>query len=124
MSQTYDNTDSGAVFPPRDNHKMILSGKVNNDGKESQMVVTMSTLPDGRKIMDVYEKVGTLFQNEKKGENANAPDYTGPLGARRVAAWKKSKGDMNFMSLSISDKQQGGGNGSYQQTNTNDDIPF
>ena len=127
MSQTYDNTDSGAVFPPRDNHKMILTGKANNDGRESQMVVTMSVLPDGRKIMDVYEKVGTLFENDK-GDNTNAPDYTGPIGNRRIAAWRKTKDDMAYMSLSFSDKKQGGGNGnSYQQANTNridDSIPF
>lgn len=127
MSQAYDKTDSGAVFPPRDNHKMILSGKANNDGDDAQMVVTMSILPDGRKIMDVYQKVGTLFPNENKGENANAPDYTGPIGNRRIAAWKKTKDDLAYMSLSFSDKQQGGGNGnSYQQANTNrdDSIPF
>ena len=125
MSQTYDKTDSGAVFPPRDNHKMILTGKANNDGKDCQMVVTLSTLPDGRKIMDVYEKVGTLFPNEQS-DNTNAPDYTGPIGSRRVAAWKKQKDDMAYMSLSFSDKKQGGGNGnSYQQANPNsDDIPF
>jgi len=99
----YDNTDSGAVFQPRDNHKMILTGKLNNDGKDAQMVVTMSTLPDGRKIMDVYEKVGTLFPNEKK-DKETAPDYTGPLGQRRVAAWKKSKDGNAYMSLNISDK--------------------
>lgn len=126
MSQ-YDNTDSGAVFPPRENHKMILQGKINNGGQESQVAITMSTLPDGRKIMDVYEKVGTLFQNEK-GDNTNAPDYTGPIGNRRVAAWKKQKDDMAYMSLSISDKlQQGGNNGnSYQSSNTkiDDSIPF
>lgn len=125
MSQTYDNTDSGAVFPPKENHKMILTGKVNNDGKETQAIITMSVLPDGRKIMDVYEKVGTLFQNDKRG-NDSAPDYSGPMGARRVAAWRKSKGDMNYMSLKISDNNQGASNGSHQQANTNvdDSIPF
>ena len=122
MSQTYDNTDSGAVFPPRDNHKMILTGKANNDGKESQMVITLSTLPDGRRIMDVYEKVGTLFENDK-GDNTNAPDYTGPIGNRRVAAWKKTKDDMAYMSLSFSDKKQGGANGQ-SNTKIDDSIPF
>ena len=124
MSQTYDKTDSGAVFPPRDNHKMILTGKANNDGRDSQMVVTMSTLPDGRKIMDVYEKVGTLFENEKKGENPNSPDYTGPMGSRRIAAWRKTKDDMAYMSLSFSDKQQGGNNAETRSKPVDDSIPF
>lgn len=99
----YDNTDKGAVFKPRANHTMILTGKLNNDGKDSQAVITMSVLDDGRKIMDVYEKVGTLFATEKK-TSEKAPDYTGPLHNRRVAAWKKEKDGNAYMSLAISDE--------------------
>jgi len=123
MSQTYDNTDSGAVFPPRENHKMILTGKANNDGREVQVAITLSNLPDGRRIMDVYEKVGTLFENDK-GNNTNAPDYTGPIGNRRVAAWKKKKDDMAYMSLSFSDKKQGGSNAETRSQPVDDSIPF
>jgi hypothetical protein len=122
MSQ-YDNTDSGAVFPPRDNHQMILSGKANNNGKDSQVIVTKSTLPDGRVIMDIYEKTGTLFPNEKKTSD-KAPDYTGPVGTRRVAAWRKSKDNMNYMSLSFSDKMEGGAPNGQQQQPVDDSIPF
>jgi len=122
MSQ-YDNTDSGAVFPPRDNHKMILQGKANNNGNESQMIITMSTLPDGRKIMDVYEKTGTLFPNQKKTSDS-APDYTGPIGTRRIAAWKKTKDNLSYMSLSFSDKMEGKNNVEQQAQPIDDDIPF
>jgi len=119
----YDNTDSGAVFPPRENHQMILSGKANNNGKDSQVIVTKSTLPDGRVIMDIYEKTGTLFPNEKKTSD-KAPDYTGPVGTRRVAAWRKSKDNMNYMSLSFSDKMEGGAPNGQQQQPIDDSIPF
>jgi hypothetical protein len=122
MSQ-YDNTDSGAIFPPRENHQMILSGKANNNGKDSQVIVTKSTLPDGRVIMDIYEKTGTLFPNEKKTSD-KAPDYTGPVGTRRVAAWRKSKDNMNYMSLSFSDKMEGGAPNGQQQQPVDDSIPF
>jgi hypothetical protein len=122
MSQ-YDNTDSGAVFPPRENHQMILSGKANNNGKDSQVIITKSTLPDGRVIMDVYEKTGTLFPNDKKTSD-KAPDYTGPIGTRRVAAWRKSKDNMNYMSLSFSDKMEGGAPNGQQQQPVDDSIPF
>jgi len=120
----YDNTDSGAVFPPRDNHQMILSGKANNNGHDSQVIVTKSTLPDGRVIMDIYEKTGTLFPNDKKGDNAKAPDFTGPVGTRRVAAWRKSKDNMNYMSLSFSDKMEGNAPNGQQQQPIDDSIPF
>jgi len=124
LSQTYDNTDSGAVFPARDNHQMILTGKVNNDGNESQMVVTKSTMPDGKVIMDIYEKVGTLFPNDKQG-NDNAPDFTGPIHMRRVAAWRKtSKNGQPYMSMSISDKKQGGNNAETRSQPVDDSIPF
>lgn len=118
----YDNTDRGALFPPRDNHKMILTGKANDDGVEKHIVLTKSTLPDGRNIIDVYEKTGTLFENDKKG-NESAPDYTGPLNGRRVAAWRKNKDGMNYMSINISDKKQGAGNQRTNQSNS-EDIPF
>jgi uncharacterized protein (DUF736 family) len=102
---------------------MILSGKANNNGKDSQVIVTKSTLPDGRVIMDIYEKTGTLFPNEKKTSD-KAPDYTGPVGTRRVAAWRKSKDNMNYMSLSFSDKMEGGAPNGQQQQPVDDSIPF
>lgn len=118
----YDNTNNGAVFPPRDNHQMILTGKVNDDGVEKHMALTLSTLPDGRKIIDIYEKTGTLFPNDKQG-NESAPDYTGPFNGRRIAAWRKTKDDMSYMSINISDKKQGAGNQETNQSNSKD-IPF
>lgn len=51
---------------------------------------------------------GALFKNDKQG-NEKRPDYKGDLNVEgveyRVSAWiKKSKGGMNFMSLSIEQK--------------------
>ena len=118
---TYDNTDKGAVFPPSNNAKLILQGKVNNNGSEEYTAMVMSETKDGKRIIDIYQKVGTLFENDKS-DNDNAPDYTGPLSGRRVAAWKKSKDDMKYMSLSISDKKEGAPQQAAQKLN--DDIPF
>ena len=86
---------------------------------------------DGKKLIEVYEKVGTLFENDKKG-NENAPDYTGPLGMmRRIAAWRRIKDNKPYMTFSVSDKQAQGQQqstvGTMQpvgQALPNDNIPF
>jgi uncharacterized protein (DUF736 family) len=104
MTQQYDDTDRGAAFPPRDNQSMILTGPINDNGDESRVAVVKSSLPDGRTIFDLYQKVGTLFDNES--DKPNAPNFTGPWKSRRVAAWAQKKDDgSKYMSLRISDKQ-------------------
>jgi len=105
----YDNTDSGAAFPIKTTQKMILSGPINDNGNDTQVAVVKSELPDGRSIFDLYQKVGTLFDNET--ENPKAPAYTGPWNGRRIAAWTQEKDDgdgntQRYMSLKISDKRE------------------
>lgn len=101
----YDQTNRGAVFPPYKETKMILSGKANNNGEDVNLVFTASTTKDGKQIIDIYQKVGTLFQHDKKG-NEKAPDYTGPFGNRRISTWRQMKGDLKYMSLQFSDKTE------------------
>ena len=117
----HDNTNRGAVFPPYEDTKMILTGKANNDGQDVNLVFTMSKTKDGKQIIDIYQKVGTLFPNDKKG-NEKAPDYTGPFANRRISTWRQSKGDLKYMSLEISDKRDSQGKGS--SSLVNDDVPF
>jgi uncharacterized protein (DUF736 family) len=126
MTQQYDDTDRGAAFPPRDNQSMILTGPINDNGDESRVAVVKSSLPDGRTIFDLYQKVGTLFDNES--DKPNAPHFTGPWKGRRVAAWKQQKEDgSKYMSMRISDKQAPAMTPVSETTATKieaDDIPF
>lgn len=125
MTQQYDDTDRGAAFPPRDNQSMILTGPINDNGDESRVAVVKSSLPDGRTIFDLYQKVGTLFDNES--DTPNAPHFTGPWKGRRVAAWKQQKDDgSKYMSMRISDKQAPTMTPVAETTATEivDDIPF
>lgn len=126
MTQQYDDTDRGAAFPPRDNQSMILTGPINDNGDESRVAVVKSSLPDGRTIFDLYQKVGTLFDNES--DKPNAPNFTGPWKGRRVAAWAQKKDDgSKYMSLRISDKQAPTMTPVAETTAVqidNDDIPF
>lgn len=122
----YDNTNRGAAFPPFDTQQMILQGKINMEGEDSNVVLVRDQTRSGKTIIGVYQRVGTLFQNEKQSENQ--PDYTGPVELRmfnaekRIAAWKKSKDGKPYLTMSVSDKSE-----QQQQQNdglADDGIPF
>jgi hypothetical protein len=121
MADTYDNTDRGAAFAPFETQKLILQGKVNDKNIDRKIVLIKDQTQAGKAIIEVYEKIAVLFENDKKG-NESAPDYTGPLGeTRRIAAWRKMKEDKPYMTFNLSDKTQG------QQSTAKDmedKIPF
>jgi len=105
----YDNTDKGAAFKPFDTQKLILQGKINDEGTERKIVLIKDTTKSGKQIIEIFEKAGTLFVNEKK-ESENAPDYTGPIQSfvnnRRMAAWKRMKDGNPYMTFAISDARE------------------
>jgi hypothetical protein len=121
--QTYDDTNRGAAFTPFPTQSLILKGKVNVDGVDKKVLLVKDTTKDGKNIVEMYEKIGVLFENDKKG-NDSAPDYSGPMGdTKRIAGWKKMKDDRPYMSFQISDKTQGGG-AAPQSPLSDDTIPF
>lgn len=121
----YDNTNRGAAFAPFEQQRLILQGKVNVSGNDLKVVLVKDQTQGGTNLIEVYQKVGVLFDNDKKG-NENTPDYSGPLeiGRKRIAAWRKEKDGKPYMSISVSDAQQGGSNSGGGRVDLNDDIPF
>lgn len=124
MADQYDNTDRGAAFAPFPTQALILQGKINDSGQELKVVLVKDETRDGKKLIEVYEKVGVLFENDKKGNEA-APDYTGPLGdQRRIAAWRKMKDGKPYMTFNLSDKTAGGQQQQPASKPLDDEIPF
>lgn len=124
----YDNTDKGAAFKPFETQKLILQGKINDGGNERKVVLIKDQTKGGKQIIEVFEKAGTLFVNEKK-ESENAPDYTGPISSnnrdRRLAAWKRIKDGNPYMTFSISDQRQQQEEPEVRKPSFDDsDIPF
>lgn len=119
MSQ-YDETNKGAAFTPFPSQQMILAGKINVKGKESKTVLVKDATKDGRPIIEIYQRLAIMFENDK-ANNANAPDYSGPIDENlKVAGWRRSHEGKPYMSLSVSSKAQ-------QQSSSSlpdDDIPF
>lgn len=102
----YDNTDSGAVFPPLEGQSLILTGKIDNAGEARGHVLIKDRDRDGNDIIVVCKRVGVLYQNNNKSKE-NAPDYSGPIdNDRRIAAWRAEKNGMRYLSVKITDKQQ------------------
>ena len=121
--QVYDDTNRGAAFTAFPTQQMILQGKLNVEGVDKKIVLVKDQTRDGKAIIEMYEKLGVFFENDKK-DNEAAPDYSGPLGEdKRLAGWKKIKDGKPYMSFQVSDKMQGGSKPSNDSLQ-GDDIPF
>ncbi len=124
MAEEYDNTNRGAAFAPFDTQKLILQGKINVNGNDKKINLVKDQTRGGKTIVEVYEKIGVLFENDKKGNDA-APDYTGPLGEMsRLAAWRKMSGDKPYMTFSVSDQYEDPYPKQGNQDIKDDKIPF
>lgn len=100
----YNNTNRGAAFPPRPEQNMILTGKMNVRGVDSQVVMVKDTDHKGNPIIGVFERVGVLYSNEDKSGEKD-PDYTGPIKDMRAAAWKEtSKDGLSYLSTKFTEK--------------------
>ena len=62
----YDDTNRGAAFTPFPTQQMILQGKVNVEGIDSKVVLVKDQTKDGRGIVEVYQKMAVMFDNDKK----------------------------------------------------------
>ena len=121
----YDNTNRGAAFAPFETQKLILQGKINDGGIDRKVMFTKDTTRDGKNVIEVYEKIGVLFENDKKGNEA-APDYTGPFNEfKRLAAWRKRKDGKPYMTFNVSEPQQQSQPAQVASIDLGgDDIPF
>lgn len=125
----YDNTNSGAVFKPFDSMKMILSGKINIEGNDREVIFVTDKTKSGSRIIKVYQKMGILFENDTT--NSNAPNYSGVIDEyatnkdMTIAAWKKEKDDGTYMSIKISQKYNPNSIPDVSiEDSLGDDIPF
>lgn len=128
-----DNTNSGIVGKPWPEQNFILQGKLNVMGDDMQTAIITAESRSGERRLEVYQRIGVLFTNEKKG-NDKAPDYSGPLDGLhqdwRIAGWRGEKDGRKFMSLKVSEvlKKQEDEEPNNQEDNSSqvveDDIPF
>ena len=105
MADNYENANKGAAFPPFPTQSLILQGKINVQGSDEKLALIKNQTRDGTSIIEIYQKVGVLFVNDKK-QTENAPDYSGPyLNDMRMAAWKRMKDDKPYMTFAIDKKR-------------------
>lgn len=131
----YDNSNSGIAGQPWPEQNFILHGKLSiHQGniaiEERPVALIKQQSKDGSNRIEVYQKVGVLFENEK--DNDNQPDYSGPMEGEyadlKIAGWRGEKNGNRYMSLKVSPKMVDTKPQQEQPTNTgvitNDDIPF
>lgn len=104
-----DFTNRGVFFQPHQDQKLFGQGKLNIQGHDTRIVVVMEKISrDGPPLPVVYQRVGPLFANDKKG-NENAPDRSGPMDTLpgwRMAAWKAEKDGQKYFTIQITERQQ------------------
>ena len=124
----YDNTNRGAGFPPYEEEKMVLTGKINVDGLDTDDVIYVAgTTKSGQRVLRIYQKMGIMFEQEDTSNGK--PNYSGPLDDtgtfvenKKVAAWKKTTdAGLNMISLQVTDRTQVTPKDS---TDIDDVIPF
>lgn len=134
---SYDNTNRGVFFKPHADQTLFGQGNLNVEGRESRIVVVMEKISrDGPPMPVVYQRIGPLFSNDKKG-NDKAPDRSGPMDTHpghRMAVWKGEKDGRAYFSMKVSRKDEAGnrasGNGGRPQQSgdgwdiDDDEIPF
>lgn len=63
---SYDNSNSGAAFQPFSENELPLQGKMHIEDKERKIALISDTTRDGRKIIEVYQKVAVLLEEDPK----------------------------------------------------------
>ena len=129
----YDNTNRGAVFPPMEQQRLLLTGSIDIDGEGKKgLALVTDTDKQGRDVFVVYQRAGVLYLNEDATDENKQPAYSGPMdGDMRLAAWRsESDKGVKFLSLKREAKQSSNGHAvpaqapRPQQTIVADDIPF
>jgi uncharacterized protein (DUF736 family) len=126
----YDNTNKGAAFAPFPDQKFILTGKLDVNGIEKQCVYISGETKGGKKIIRVYQELGIMFENESTNEKA--PSYSGSLQDHlgeemKLAAWKRQSEKGNYLSLSVSEKDNNKNNANIDTKDYLDEdteVPF
>jgi hypothetical protein len=124
MAEQYDDTNRGAAFTPFPTQSLILQGKMNVEGQDRKICLIKDETKDGRKIVEIYEKMAVMFENDKDG-NEKRPDFSGPMQNNdnlKVSGWRREKDGKPYISLSVGDKQ--GAAPQQQSTLPDDSIPF
>lgn len=127
----YDNTNRGAVFPPLEQQRLLLTGSLDFDGEGKKSIALVTdTDKQGRDVFVVYQRVGVLYMNEDATPDNKQPAYSGPMdGDMRLAAWRsESEKGTKFLSLKREPKQGGSPQAAAPNPNANkpldDVVPF
>ena len=57
----YDDTNTGAAFPPYDTEKMVLTGNLNIEGRENNLMIVATTTKGGKKMLKLFSKIGVML---------------------------------------------------------------
>lgn len=105
--ETKENT--GALFQPRSTQRLSFIGRVDFEGDQREIAIITVEDRDGVKHRLIFQKVGKLFDNEKKSEAS--PPYGGPISTsmHRLSCWvNRTKDDSPYLGVKVSERRPNG----------------
>lgn len=123
----YDNTNHGALWQAA-NRTLIRQGAVNFAGTDADVCIVKAITKTNKTIYEVYQKIGVVFVNENRSENA--PAMSGPVEFEgrefQMSGWaKKTRDDQPFTSIAVEPKgEQPDNSPGKQEPDDKDEIPF
>ena len=133
MSDQYDNTNSGLMFPA-DSMQVIRQGKIDIEGFDHNLILVQCKTAKGKTVYEIHKQVGVVFEADadKNFDSQGTID----VGDGEYTVWlrkktSKNKTPMTAVGLARPLKKDEPNNGLSQHsgdtTNTtviDDDIPF
>ncbi len=103
------------LFTPFEKQGFKMSGRGWLHNEEHRYVLIEDTSAKGKKYIEVYQKVGTIFNNDQREEGSKKPHYTGKSqdGKSRIAGWINTGDKGVSVSLSGTEPRQ-----------LDDEVPF
>ncbi len=106
MSDQYDNTNSGLLFPA-DSMQIIRQGKIDVEGFDHNVILVQCKTAKGNTVYEIHKQVGVVFEaDEDKNFDSQG---TVDLGTGEYTIWLRKKTSKNgnpMTAASLAPKQE------------------
>ena len=92
MTEGYDNTNSGLLFPANGS-QVVRQGKIDIEGEEHSVIIVMCKTAKGNTVFEIHKQVGVMFEADadKDFDSQGSID----IGDGKMNVWARKKTSAN-----------------------------